>query len=326
MVGTDSAPRIEAGGTGMRRIAIFLGALLGLSALGLKAETREVTLTASSISWEIAPGQSIAAYAYNGTVPGPELRFRTGDSVRITLVNDLPEPTTIHWHGVPVPNGMDGVPDVSAPSVAPGGRFTYQFTAPAPGTYWYHPHFDSAAQIARGLYGLLIVDPAEGPSPNVQSELSLVIGEYGMGNRTMALPTRGTGGGMGGSGMGGSGMGGPGMGAMGAMGGELLINGKTGPAIPDLHVRRGDRVLFRMVNTGNMVHPMHVHGMHWTVTATDGFDLPAPYRKDTLALNAGERYDAVLDADNPGIWMIHCHNLMHTGDGGTGLSFRIIVE
>ena len=83
---------------------------------------------------------------------------------------------------------------------------------------------------------------------------------------------------------------------IGAMGGGLLINGKTGPAIPDLRVGRGDRVLFRMVNTGNMVHPMHVHGMQLTVTATDGFDLPAPYRKDTLPLNAGERFDAILDA------------------------------
>ena len=316
-----------------RLTSILATSLLAIAVGSLRGETREVTLTASAVSWEISPGQSIAAYAYNGTVPGPELRFRTGDLVRITLVNDLPEPTTIHWHGVPVPNGMDGVPEVSAPLVAPGGRFTYQFTAPAPGTYWYHPHFDSAAQIALGLYGLLIVDPADGPSPNVQSELSLVIGEYGMESRTMALSPRGTDGGMGGSGMGGSGMGGSGMGGpsmggsgMGPMGGELLINGKTGPAIPDLHVRRGTRVLFRMVNTGNMVHPMHVHGMHWTVTATDGFDLPAPYRKDTLPLNAGERYDAVLDADNPGIWMIHCHNLMHTGDDGTGLSFRLVVE
>lgn len=303
-----------------KRSFVFAAAVALAIATGpLRAETREVTLTASTVSWEIAPGQSIEAYAYNGTVPGPALRFRTGETIRITLVNDLPEPTTIHWHGVPVPNGMDGVPDVSAPSVAPGGRFTYQFVAPAPGTYWYHPHFDSAAQIARGLYGLLIVDPAEGPSPSYQSEFALVIGEHGMGNRTMAVPPRGMGGGMG-SGMGGSGMG------QAMMAGELLINGKTGPAIPDLHVRRGDRVLFRMVNTGNMVHPMHVHGMHWTVTATDGFALPAPYNKDTLALNAGERFDAVLDADNPGVWMIHCHNLLHTGDGGAGLSFRLVVE
>lgn len=319
-----------------RAIPILAASLLALSAASVCAQTAEITLTASRVTWEVAPGQTVDAYAYNGTVPGPELRFRMGDPVRVTLINDLPEPTTIHWHGVAVPSGMDGVPGVSAPEVAPGGRFTYQFTAPAPGTYWYHPHFNSAAQIARGLYGLLIVDPAEGPSADFQSEFSLVIGELGMGARTMMLSGRGTGGMGGGMGPGmGGGMGpgmgggmGPGMGGpeMASMGGSLLINGKTGPAIPDLRVRRGDRVLFRMVNTGNMVHPMHIHGMHWTVTATDGFDLPAPYRKDTLPLNAGERFDAVLDADNPGTWMIHCHNLMHTADGETGLTFRLIVE
>jgi FtsP/CotA-like multicopper oxidase with cupredoxin domain len=294
------------------------------AAAGLHAEAREVTLTSSAVSWEVAPGTTMAAYAYNGTVPGPELRFRSGDPVRVTLVNNLPEPTTIHWHGIAVPNGMDGVPGVTAPEIPPGGRFTYEFAAPEPGTYWYHPHFDSASQIARGLYGLLIVEPPAGAAPVYQKEVSLVIGEAGLGGRAMGVPFRG----MDGSGMG-PGMGGPGMGSPGAgtmMGGGLLINGKTGPAIPDVRVRRGDRVLFRMVNTGNMVHPMHVHGMHWLVTASDGYDLPAPYRKDTLPLNAGERFDAVLDADTPGIWMIHCHNLMHTGDNGSGLAFRLIVE
>ena len=314
----------------MTKRFFFLGAVLLFAVReGLRAEVREITLTASPVTWEIAPGQTIEAYAYNGTVPGPEIRVQTGDDVRITLVNDLPEATTIHWHGVPVPNGMDGVPGVSAPEIAPGGRFTYRFTAPAPGTYWYHPHFDSAAQISRGLYGLLIVDPAAGAARAWDREFSMIIGESTMVGRTMEVPMRGSGSG---SGMGG-GMGGGMTGGMGGGGGTgvmmgdgLLINGKTAPAIPDLHVRRGERILFRMVNTGNMVHPMHVHGLHWQVVATDGFDVPAPYRKDTLPLNAGERYDGILLADNPGIWMIHCHNLMHTDDGQTGLAFRLIVE
>ncbi|MGH9366096.1 MAG: multicopper oxidase family protein [Thermoanaerobaculia bacterium] len=304
-------------------LAIFL------AAAGLRAEVREVTLTASAVSWEVAPGTTIAAYAYNGAVPGPELRFRPGDLVRVTLINDLPELTTIHWHGIAVPNGMDGVPGVTSPKIPPGGRFTYEFPAPEPGTYWYHPHFDSASQIARGLYGLLIVEPPAGAAPAYQKEVSLVIGEAGLDGRTMGVPFRGMDGSGMGPGMGGPGMGGPGMGSGGGgtmMGGGLLINGKTSPAIPDVRVRRGDRVLFRMVNTGNMVHPMHVHGMHWLVTASDGYDLSVPYRKDTLPVNAGERFDAVLDADNPGIWMIHCHNLMHAGDGVTGLAFRLIVE
>jgi FtsP/CotA-like multicopper oxidase with cupredoxin domain len=109
----------------------------------------------------------------------------------------------------------------------------------------------------------------------------------------------------------------------------LLINGKTGPYVPDLRVRKGEKVLFRMVNTGNMVHPMHLHGMSWSVIATDGFAIPAPYRKDTLPLNAGERYDVLLDANNPGTWMLHCHNLQHVGEnasGATGLTMLVVVE
>jgi len=282
------------------------------------AQTSGVTLTASPVNWEIASGTTVSAYAYNGTIPGPALRYKTGDRVRVMLVNNLPEPTTIHWHGVPVPNGMDGVPGISAPVVQPGSSFVYEFTAPGPGTYWYHPHANSAEQIARGLYGLLIVDPPAGAPAAWDREVPLVIGE--LWNGMSPLQTGGMGSGM--SGMGGSGSGMAG----GMMRGALLINGKTAPAIPDVVVNRGERVLFRMVNTGTMVHPMHVHGMHWNVIATDGYDVPAAYRKDTLPVNAGERYDALLDADNPGTWMIHCHNLTHVGDGPLGLAFNLVVR
>jgi FtsP/CotA-like multicopper oxidase with cupredoxin domain len=292
---------------------IAASAVLGLTLLASSAhaEIRETTLTAAAITWEITPSQRVVAWAYNGTVPGPVIRAISGDTIRVTLVNKLAEATTIHWHGVPVPNGMDGVPGITAPVVPPGGSFVYEFPAPATGTYWYHPHHDSAAQIARGLYGLLIVDP---PEKRWDREVPLVIGEFGMAgamNRTRGM------GGMGG-----------GMGSA-MMAGTLLINGKTAPAIPELRVKKGERVLFRMVNTGNMVHPMHVHGMHWEIVATDGFALNQTYAKDTLPLNAGERYDGLLAADNPGRWLVHCHNLEHVGESGlsmTGLAFELVVE
>lgn len=310
------------------RLSVVSLILFAAIPASLRPEVREVTLAASPVDWEVSPGVRVSAWAYNGTVPGPTLRFHQGDQVRVRFVNDLPEPTTIHWHGVPVANGMDGVPGVSAPVIAPGSSFTYEFQAPAPGTYWYHPHADSAAQIARGLYGLLIVDPPAGTPVTWTREVPLVLGEFGGGMPTgpVMVPPRGRGGSSGG-GMGGGMPGMPGGGAAGlAMGGMFLVNGKAAPGIADVVVNRGERVLFRIVNTGNMVHPMHVHGMHWLVTATDGFDLPAAYRKDTLPVNAGERYDVVLDADNRGTWLIHCHNLMHVGDGPSGLTLRLEVR
>jgi len=320
----------------VRNTTVLLFALTLLSAATLNAQGGGVTLTAAPITWDVASNVTMSAWAYNGTVPGPVLRYHQGDTVRVTLVNNLPEATTIHWHGIPVPNGMDGVPGISAPAVAPGSSFTYEFPAPAPGTYWYHPHADAAWQIARGLYGVLIVDPPVSASKAWDDEVLVVIGDSSGGMMTgqgMQFANRGrmsdTGGmgGMGGTGM----MGGGGTSAAAMMASGLLINGKTGPAIPDVRVKRGDRVLFRFVNTGNMVHPMHVHGLSWMITATDGFDLPAAarYKKDTLPINAGERYDAILLADNPGTWLVHCHNLMHISEsttGMTGLAFRLIVE
>jgi FtsP/CotA-like multicopper oxidase with cupredoxin domain len=213
------------------------------------------------------------------------------------LSSPLEFPIRIHWHGLPVPNGMDGVPRLTSPVVRPGESFTYVFEAANAGTYWYHPHTDSSTQIARGLYGMLIVDsPGRAAHPEYDQEVSLMIGEYG-----------------------------PGM-MMGGSGGLLLINGKTAPAVPDVRVRMGQRVLFRIVNTGNMVHPLHVHGLHWLIVAADGFALDSPYRKDTLPVNAGERFDGILPADNPGVWMIHCHNLEHVTDRPSGLAFNLIVE
>jgi len=294
-------------------LPVLLGLALGAgSAL---SEVRETTLTAAAITWELAPGQIVTAWAYNGSVPGPVIRANAGDTIRVTLVNKLSEPTTIHWHGVPVPNGMDGVPGISAPVVQPGGTFVYEFPAPSPGTYWYHPHHDAAAQVGRGLYGLLVVDP---PEKRWDREVPLVVGEFG----GMAGALTGM------RGMGGTSGSGGGMGS-GMMAGTLLINGKTAPAIPEVRVMKGERVLFRMVNTGNMVHPMHVHGMRWEIVATDGFALNQTYAKDTLPLNAGERYDGLLVADNPGRWLVHCHNLDHVGESGatmTGLVFELVVE
>ena len=108
----------------------------------------------------LVDGPKLRVWAYNGSVPGPELRIRLGETLRVRFTNHLPEATTIHWHGVRVPNGMDGVPHVTQPPVAPGGTFTYEFTPKDAGTFWFHPHVRSSEQVERGLYGVLVVEDA----------------------------------------------------------------------------------------------------------------------------------------------------------------------
>ena len=102
-----------------------------------------------------------AVWAYDGTVPGPELRVRQGDPVRVVVSNKLGEDTTVHWHGIRLPNAMDGVPGLTQPPIRPGESFTYEFTPPDAGTFWYHPHADTLQQLGRGLAGALIVEERE---------------------------------------------------------------------------------------------------------------------------------------------------------------------
>jgi FtsP/CotA-like multicopper oxidase with cupredoxin domain len=123
----------------------------------------EVNIDASVTQLEVRPGLTSPVWTYNGTVPGPVIRAQVGDTLVVHFTNHLPEPTTIHWHGINVPYEMDGVPDMPLPAVAPGGQFTYRFTLDTAGTYWYHPHVNSSAQVGWGLYGALIVDEPQVP-------------------------------------------------------------------------------------------------------------------------------------------------------------------
>lgn len=122
---------------------------------------REVRLETRELEWELAPGKVVKAMAYNGRIPGPEIHVREGERVRVALKNGLREPTTIHWHGVDVPNSMDGVPGVTQKPVQPGETFVYEFDARPAGTRWYHTHFGEHEQLDLGLYAPLIIEPAE---------------------------------------------------------------------------------------------------------------------------------------------------------------------
>src|ERR1043166_1044074 len=151
----------------------------------------EIDLDARISHVEIAPGISTDAWTYNGGIPGPLIRLHVGDRLIVHFTNHLPQPTTVHWHGLRLPIEMDGVPDVSQPPVPEGGSFTYDFVVRDAGLYWYHPHVMSAAQVGFGLYGALLVEDDD-QQVNVPDETVLVLSDIGIDNRgKLESPTRG---------------------------------------------------------------------------------------------------------------------------------------
>jgi FtsP/CotA-like multicopper oxidase with cupredoxin domain len=244
-------------------------------------------LMAMPISWEVAPGQSVMAWAYNEQVPGPQIRVHQGDRIRVVLTNHLTEPTTIHWHGVTVPNDMDGVPYVTQDPVMPDGTFTYEFrVVDPPGTYLYHSHFDSTTQVANGLYGAFVIEPDH---PTWDVEYTAILND-------------------------------------GALG--YTINGKGWPATAPMTAKLGQTVRIRLANVGQMLHPLHLHGYHFTVVSRDGAEVQRPYEADTLVVAPGETYDVQVKATYPGVWALHCHILSHVEgpQGMYGMATALIVS
>ena len=189
----------------------------------------EVDLTARIADVEVASGKTVKAWTYDGGLPGPLIRAHVGDRVMVHLANELPQPTTIHWHGVRVPIEMDGVPDISQPEVKHGETFTYDFVVRDAGLYWYHPHVMSAAQVGFGLYGALLVDdPADGVG--IVDQLTLVLSDIGF-DRAGVLDSADTGG--------------PAGMVFGREGVYVLANGKI---LPTLRARSGAPQRWRIVN------------------------------------------------------------------------------
>ncbi len=292
---------------------------------------REIQLVAKETRWELAPGKTIKAMAYNGQVPGPEIRVREGERVRIVLKNELPEPTTIHWHGVDVPNPMDGVPGITQKPVHPGETFVYEFEARPAGTRWYHTHFQEHRQMDLGLAAPIIIEPAGGDPFPFDREDTIVLDDWATGT-ARPLPStsagtagaRGSMGGMMGGGMGrmmeGM-MGGRGMGGM--MGGGntpaydmMTINGKAYPATQPLPVRKGERVRLRLINvSADHTHVVRLAGHRLQVTHTDGNPLLRPVEVDAVPIAPSERYDVQFLAERPGAWFLYCAEPGHAGAG-----------
>jgi FtsP/CotA-like multicopper oxidase with cupredoxin domain len=230
-------------------------------------------VTCQQVDWEIEPGKKIRAMTYNGLVPGPEIRVTEGDTVRVVCKNEMTESTSIHFHGVLVPNKYDGVPYVTQPPITPGTSFTYEFVARNPGSHMYHSHHNAAEQVTKGLIGSFIIEPKDkSKDPAFDKEYVMVLNDTGIG---------------------------------------LTINGKSFPYTQPLTAKKGQKLRVRYMNEGLLIHPMHLHGMYQLVFAKDGMTLPAPYYADTLNIAPGERYDVLIECEEPGLWAYHCHILTH---------------
>jgi manganese oxidase len=250
-------------------------------------------MTVRKMQWEVEPGKHVEAWAYNEQVPGPQIRVREGDRVRLNLKNELDESTAMHFHGLELPNEVDGVPFITQPPIRPGESYTYEFTVPEgnAGSHMYHSHYNSAQQTMNGMLGAFIVE-ARNPRP-IEREVDV---DY-----VMILND-------------------------GAHG--YTINGKGFPATEPIVAKLGQTVRVRYMNEGMMIHPMHLHGMHMTVIDKDGWAQPAPWRCDTLNVAPGERWDVIVRCDKPGVWAFHCHVLPHAEGphGMFGMVTALIVE
>jgi FtsP/CotA-like multicopper oxidase with cupredoxin domain len=268
----------------------------------------------SAIRWNILPDVSVDAYAYNSQIPGPRLVLTEGDHVRINFHNALPESTTVHWHGLIVPNEMDGPAKVTQQPIPPGGSYIYEYTVGQHGTYFYHSHDHPDRQQALGLYGALIIAPKD-PAAELNADLDYTIQlQEWLKREWLTYPA---------------------MLMEGALPNYFTINGKAFPATDVVPMKVGQAIKLRFIGThNNFVHPMHVHGGPFEVVAVDGITLAerARYQADTVNVGPGQRYDVIWTARKPGKWLVHCHIPHHTAnnnveqDGGGGLMLVLNVQ
>ncbi len=259
----------------------------------MDGDVKVFNLTCDVVEWEYSPGKTVEAWGYNGVLPGPEIRVTEGDKIRVHVTNNMPQSTAVHWHGLIVPNDQDGVPYLTQPPIKPGETYTYEFPIREgnTGSHMYHSHHNAAEQVGKGLLGAFIVEPKDRADwPAFDKEYTMILNDGYIGGFT--------------------------------------INGKGFPATQPLTAKKGEKILVRYMNEGQMIHPMHLHGMPQQVVARDGWMLEHPYMADTISVDPGQRVDVLVECTEPGIWAFHCHVLTHaeSAHGMFGMVTVLIVE
>ncbi|MCC5949650.1 MAG: multicopper oxidase domain-containing protein [Nitriliruptoraceae bacterium] len=267
--------------------------------------TKVFRLVAEIFEWELEPGNFVEGWGYNGQIPGPMIQVDVGDNVRVIVENELPMGTDVHWHGVRVPNDQDGVAPLTQPLIEPGETFVYEFEATEPAIGMYHPHHHGQKKLPNGMFGVFTIG-------QVGTDIPLPAGTFGgkevpddieiVREIPMVLNDAGNIG--------------------------LSLNGKSFPATEPYVVDEGDWFVIHYYNEGLQVHPMHLHQLPQLVFAKDGFPLDAPQWEDTVNVAPGERYSVLVQATDPGAWVLHCHILTHAerDTGMFGMVTAVIVE
>jgi FtsP/CotA-like multicopper oxidase with cupredoxin domain len=256
----------------------------------LKDGVKEFHLVAEPVKREFAPGMTVNCWGYNGSTLGPTLEAVEGERVRIYVTNRLPEHTTIHWHGIRVPNGMDGVGGLTQPHIPPGKTFVYEFVLKRSGTFMYHPHSDDMLQVAMGMMGFFIVHPRNAKERPVDRDFCIMLHNWDVEAGT-ATPKAST------------------------MTEFNLwsFNSRVFPGTAPLVVRKNDRVRIRIGNLSMHDHPIHLHGYDFWATGTDGGWIPKSAQLPEITVNVpvGAMRAIEFVADEPGDWAFHCHKMHH---------------
>lgn len=284
----DTTPASHPGRRSYKPVVTLDGSTLPFT---MKGGVKEFRLTAEPVEREFAPGMTVKCWGYNGQTPGPTIEAVEGDRIRILVTNKLPEHTTIHWHGIFLPSGMDGVGGLSQPHIQPGETYVYEFTLRQHGTFMYHPHADEMVQMAVGMMGMFVIHPRRPAEPEPDRDFAIMLHEWAVHPGTYR----------------------PDPSVMLDFN-MFTMNGKVFPAVSPLVVKTGDRVRIRLGNLSMNQHPIHLHGYSFEVAATDGGRIPKAGRwpQTTVPVPVGSTRDIEFTAMVPGDWAFHCHKSHHT--------------